>query len=64
MIGPAGFMAGPQDWPRAEPTQDCEQCVHCVTINDDRDNYCTLQKRVVREVCVKFEHWEGSESNG
>ncbi len=40
---------------------DCEYCSHCQTINDDEDCYCHLQQRVVHEVCIKFEHYEGKQ---
>lgn len=41
----------------SENTQqrDCEECSFCVTINEDRDNFCRLQQRVVFEVCEKFD---------
>jgi hypothetical protein len=39
-------------------SNNCEYCTHCQTINDDMDNYCHLQQRVVHEVCAKFEHFE------
>jgi len=38
---------------------DCEKCSHCQTVNEDRDNYCLLQRKVVYETCEKFSHWEG-----
>ncbi|WEF34908.1 hypothetical protein [Pseudoduganella chitinolytica] len=43
--------------------RDCEDCTHCQTINEDQDNYCHLQQRVVYVTCDKFSPLDGAARN-
>ncbi len=44
-----------------EEFDNCEYCTQCETLNDDVETFCHLHKRIVHEVCVNFEHFQGKE---